>query len=80
MKDITIALDEEVYRKACLAAEQKGTSVPDLIAGLLRDYSQESGELERIAEVRSNLMTKLLNSSRGFGVGPRPTREEMHER
>ncbi|MEW6302977.1 MAG: DUF6364 family protein [Verrucomicrobiota bacterium] len=80
MKNITLSVDDGVYRKARIAAAERGTSV----SGLVRDYlekltHQDSRRKQGVAE-RNQLMEALLQQTAHFRIGAKPTREEMNER
>jgi plasmid stability protein len=74
MKNVTVTLDEETARWARIEAARKDTSVSSLLRDLLREHmgGRESyaGAMERY----------LSREPRKLGGGPRPTREELHDR
>jgi hypothetical protein len=76
MKEISIKIDEELYRRA-------SRKVADLEAEVNRRVTEYldaiNGNDDAILEARTH-MADLFSETRNFGVGVRPTREEMHER
>ena len=80
MKNITVSIEEGVYRKARIVAAEQGTS----ITGLVREnlIRLTGGNLRRRKEItdRNRMMEKLLRKTAHFVRGPKPTREEMNER
>jgi hypothetical protein len=76
MKDITISIDEDLYR----SAQQRVADIEGLINQQVADYLKcLNGDDEKIAVARER-MAELFGDTKGFGVGERPSREEMHER
>ncbi len=77
MKNITISIDKETYRKARIRAAEKETSV----SAVVRDYLKEFAEMEdkQISEARDQ-MNKLFRQVKGFKVGKKIPREELHVR
>jgi hypothetical protein len=76
MKEISIKIDDELYRRASL-------KVPDLEAAVNQRVTQYleaiNDDDDVIRAVRSH-MAELLRTTNNFGVGVRPSREEMRER
>ena len=64
MKEISIKIDDELYRRA----SQK-----------VADLEALNGDDHAIVSARTQ-MARLFSVTKNFGVGVRPTREEMHER
>ena len=88
----SLRLDEQLYRAAKARAAQEGITLTRLIeealALRLRAGQQAPGyglnpeELRRLEAIaqRNYLMDAMLERTAHFRVGPKPTREEMHER
>lgn len=80
MKNVTIALDDEVYELAAARAAEKNTSVSSLIASLIRQMegkrplSQEEFQksLEREEELRKRIGY--------FSASENISRDELHDR
>jgi len=76
MKEISIKIDDELYRRAA-------RKVADLEAEVnqhVTDYLEAlDGDDEAIRDARSQ-MADLFKATRNFGVGVRASREDMHER
>lgn len=77
-RNITVSLTEEIAAKAKIIAERRGTSVAELLCGMLEDLVAEEREY-REAEARF-----LRRMREGFDLGTegdvRWTRDETHER
>jgi len=76
MKEIIIRVDDELYRRANENVDDLESSLSEQVTTYLKALN---GEEERIAAARVH-MKELFNATKGFGVGQKPSREEMHER
>jgi plasmid stability protein len=77
MTNLTLAVNEEILRKARIRAMQRGTSVNALIRDYLERLAGESQSAEGIAE----LFAAVEGSGASSGPGGRSwTRDELHER
>jgi hypothetical protein len=79
VKNITVSLDDEIYRRARIKAAEGNTSVSALVKRFLIQLSSEESEFER----RKRLQTETIagiQSSRSFRGGDQLSREELHNR
>lgn len=76
MKNVTISLPEEVYRRARVKAAERDTS----LSGLVRDYLTSLGEEESDFERRKRLQREVIASIRGFRASPRLKRDALYRR
>jgi len=76
MANLTIALDDEVLRRARLKAMQQGTSVN----ALLRDYLVQFAGTRSAQEQAANRLLELAAKSKARSSGRRWTREQLHDR
>jgi hypothetical protein len=76
MKEISIKIEDELYRRASRKVGDLEAEVNQHVAEYLETLN---GEDDAILDARTR-MASLFNATRNFGVGVRPTREEMHER
>lgn len=76
MKNITVSLDDGVYRRARIKAAEKDTSVSALVRRFLCELAGEETEFER----RKRLQDETLATIRSFRAADRLTRDEVHER
>lgn len=83
MKNITVSIDDDLYRAARIKAAQQSTS----ISGLFRDFlvrltTDEAGETEfqRLAREEQELRSELR--ARRIGLKPERnlSRDELHDR
>lgn len=76
MKNITVSLPDEIYRKARVKAAERDTSV----SALVREFLVNLGEEESDFEHRKRLQDEVIASVKNFRAGDRLSREEIHER
>jgi plasmid stability protein len=76
MKNITVSLTDEIYRRARIKAAERDTSV----TALVREFLMSLGECESDFERRKRLQAEVLRSIGRFRAGSRLKREEAHRR
>lgn len=77
MANLTVAIDDDLLRRARLRALERGTSVN----ALLRDYLSAFADAGRADNARSALIDLSRGSTSGSGPAGRSwTREQAHER
>jgi len=76
MKEISIKIDDDLYRRASRAVEDLEAEVNQHVTEYLESMNGDDNGI-RAARAR---MAELFRGTRNFGVGVMPTREEMHER
>lgn len=76
MKNITVSVDDETYRRARVAAAQRDTSVSSLVKKFLSELVGEETEFERLKRIEAEAREKIVS----FSAGERLTREQVHER
>ena len=76
MRNVTVSLPDEVYRRARIRAAELDTSVSALVRGYLTSLGDTTSEFER----RKQLQADVLSSIRAFRAGDRLSREAVHDR
>ena len=76
MKNLTVSLPDDIYRRARIKAAERDTSVSALVRELLTDFTDEESEFDR----RKKLQDEVIASIRSFRAGNRISREEIHDR
>ena len=76
MKEISIKIDDELYRRASRKVADLEAEVNQHVTEYLEALN---GDADDVSEARTH-MAELFGATRNFGVGVRPSREEMHER
>ena len=75
MKEISIKIDDELYRRASRKVADLEAKVNQHVTEYLEGIN---GDDDVIVDARAQ-MANLFGATRNFGVGVRPAREEMHE-
>lgn len=76
MKNITVAVPEDVYRSARIRAAERGSSVSALVAEFLRSLSGSGDEFARLEAKQRRMQEEITH----FRAGDRLDREQLHER
>ncbi len=76
MKNITVSLDDEVYRRARMAAAERATSVSALVKRFLTDLGSGESETERLKREERALRERITR----FRASDRIARDELHDR
>jgi hypothetical protein len=76
MKEISIKIDDELYRRASQRISDLEADVNLRVTEYLESVN---GDEEIIVAARSR-MSDLFGQTKNFTVGVRPNRQEMHER
>jgi len=78
MKNITVSLDEEVYRRARIKAAELDTSVSALVKKYLVELAGQETDFERRKRLQNELLASVKEHR--FSAKDRLTRDEAHER
>ena len=76
MKNITVSVDDEIYRKARIRAAEKETSVSALVRDYLRGIADGESEFDRLADRERQLRRQVRN----FSAASRLSRDELYQR
>jgi len=76
MKNITVSLDDETYRRARVKAAEQDTSVSALVRRFLTELAQEESEFERLKREERVLREKITR----FSAADRLSRDGAHAR
>lgn len=76
MKNITVAVPDDVYRSARIRAAEAGTSVSALVAGYLEKLSRGDAEFARLADQQQRIISEIKQ----FRASDRIHRNEVHDR
>ena len=76
MKNITVAIDDDVHRRVRIKADERGTSVSAAVREFLIRWSDEETEFER----RKRLQNETLGNIDSFRAGDRLPREDIYRR
>ena len=76
MKNITVSVPEEIYRRARVKAAERDSSVSALVREFLRSLGDEESDFEK----GKRLQDEVLATIRRFRAGDRLTRAAVHRR
>ena len=76
MKNITVSLDNDTYRRARIVAAQRDTSVSALVKRYLNDLGSGESESERLKREERALRERIGE----FRAVDRLSRDELHDR
>jgi plasmid stability protein len=76
VKNITVSLDDETYRRARIRAAEMDTSVSALVKRYLVDLAGSESEFERLQKLEATLRERI----KSFRASNRLSRDEVHER
>jgi plasmid stability protein len=76
VKNITVAVDDEVYRRARVKAAERDTSVSALVRQFLVDLAKDSDEFERLEQLEKAVREQITE----FNASDRLSRDELYDR
>jgi plasmid stability protein len=76
MKNITVSVDDETYRRARIAAAKRDTSVSAMVRVLLGQIADQASSFEDLAAKENELRKKVRN----FSGADRLSREALYDR
>ena len=82
MKNITVSVDEETYRRARVKAAEAGTSVSALVRKFLVTLNQAEAETEfdRLRRLREETLVGIRQRRGGLRAADNLTRDALHDR
>lgn len=83
MKNITVSVDDGLYRKARIRAAEQGTSVSALFKTFLVRFTGEEGvetEFQRLQREEEELRAELRARRQGLNPAHNLSRDELHDR
>ncbi|MCU1328582.1 MAG: hypothetical protein JWN34_3952 [Bryobacterales bacterium] len=76
MRNITVTVDDDTYRRARIAAAEQDTSVSALVKSYLQTLAANETESERLKRQEREIREKIM----AFDGGDRLSREQLHDR
>lgn len=80
MKNITLALDDEVYRRARIVAAQRNTSLSALVKKHLLSLMEEGSALRDLQQEQETLLDSIWERHPQFTTSENFSRESLYER
>jgi predicted CopG family antitoxin len=76
MKNITVSVDDDIYRRARMKAAEQDTSVSALVKRFLTELAAGESDAERLKREERELRARITT----FSAGDRLLREDVHGR
>ena len=76
MRNITVSVDDETYKRARVAAAERDTSVSALVKVYLEQLAAHETEMERLKRVEREIRSRITT----FNASDRLSREDLHGR
>ena len=76
MKNVTVSLDDDTYRRARMIAAERETSISALVKRFLTDLGSGESEAERLKKEERALREKITM----FRASDRLSRDDLHRR
>jgi len=76
MRNITVSVDDETYRRARIKAAERDTSVSAMVREFLVDIAAKESEFERLKREEAAVRATI----KSFNASDRLSRDELHER
>jgi len=76
MRNITVSVDDETYKRARIAAAERETSVSALVRAYLEQLASSETEIERLKRQEREIRSQII----AFNAGDRLSREDLHSR
>jgi Family of unknown function (DUF6364) len=76
MRNLTVSLDDDTYRRARMIAAQRDTSVSALVKRFLLDLASGESETERLKRQERELREQITD----FDASDRLSRDDVHRR
>ncbi|MCC5838987.1 MAG: hypothetical protein JJT96_02600 [Opitutales bacterium] len=80
MKNITVSVDDEIYRKARITAAERDTSVSALVKEFLLSLNVETPGHQDLKEEQEALLDSIWQRHPNFSSSENLSREALHER
>lgn len=83
MKNITVSVDEETYRRARIAAAQRDTSVSALVRDALKEIASNGAwesPNEELLRTLNEIRESMIARGSKFSAADRLPREELYDR
>jgi len=82
MKNITLSVDDEVYRNARIKAAEADTSVSALVRSFLVKFAegQVDPDFERLKRLQEETIARIRARGAGLSAADNLSRDKLHER
>lgn len=74
MKNVTISLDDDLYRRARILAAEEDTTVTAMLRAYLEEKTRQKEEFDRLLKLQNDTIAQI----KSFSASERLTREELY--
>ena len=78
MKNVTVSLDDETYRRARVKAAEAGRSLSSVVREQLYAFSHEETEFDRLARMQQELFAEMDAKGGGLTSSDLMSRDELY--
>ena len=79
MKNVTVSLDDETYRRARVKAAEAGRSLSSIVREQLHAFGHKETEFERLARLEQELYSEIAERASTGRSADHLTRDELYE-
>jgi hypothetical protein len=76
MRDITVSVDDDTYKRACVAAGERNTSVSALVRAYVEQLASRETEVERLKRQEREIRSRI----EAFSASDKLSREKLRSR
>jgi hypothetical protein len=76
MRNITVSVDDDTYKRARVAAAERDTSISALVKAYLEQLASHETEVERLKRQEREIRSRI----EAFSASDKLSREELHRR
>jgi hypothetical protein len=76
MRNITVSVDDDTYKRARVAAAERDTSLSALVKAYLEQLASHETEIERLKRQEREIRSRIES----FSASDKLSREELHSR
>lgn len=80
MKNVTVSLDDETYRRARVRAAEAGRSLSAMVRECIQGLGERETEFERLKRQEYALRARMDAEGKGLIASENLSREELYER
>ncbi|MCU0625963.1 MAG: type II toxin-antitoxin system RelB/DinJ family antitoxin [Gemmatimonadaceae bacterium] len=80
VRNITVAVDDDVYAQARVKAAEQATTVSALVREFLNAYVHGGATFDALEAQQQAIIARMRAQHAGFAAGVREPRERLHER
>jgi plasmid stability protein len=79
MKNVTVSLDDDTYRRARVRAAEQGRSLSAIVRDFLKSLGETETEFERLERLQEDLFARVDAGGMGLNSSENLPREELYD-